>query len=65
MSIEIDLSQVTNIRMAGIDHSDYPDYCDAFIESADYMGREATEEELDAMNDDSDFRYECTMNHIY
>ena len=24
----------------GIDHRDYPDYCDAFIASAEYDGRD-------------------------
>ena len=36
--MNIDLSKIDNIAFAGIDRNDHPDYCDAYIESADYGG---------------------------
>lgn len=50
-TIEIDFSKVEDIQIEGVDTSDYPDFCDAFIASATYKGREATEDELEAMTE--------------
>lgn len=61
----IDFSKVEDVEIDGIDFRDAPDFCDAFISSATYQGRDATEEELDLMNDDSDFVYECVMDELY
>lgn len=61
----IDTSKVTNVQFDGIDHRDYPDYCDAYIVSAEIDGREATEEEIQELNEDSDFVYMELMNHIF
>ncbi len=39
--------------MSGVDRSDYPDFCDAFIESASWEnGIELTESELEQLNDE-------------
>ena len=43
---------ITNITIDGIDHRDYPDYCDAFIDYAEYDGKAMTDEQLDALNED-------------
>lgn len=40
-------AKISNIKVSGLDFRDAPDFCDAFIESADIDGREATEEEID------------------
>lgn len=61
----IDLKKIDNVELGGIDHNDYPDYVDAYIESADLDGREMTEEELDEVNENSDFVYECVMNQLF
>jgi len=61
----LDYNEIDNIEVEGIDHADMPDYCDAFISSADYKGVEMTEEQLDLLNDDSDFVYNAVMNSIY
>lgn len=45
--MKFDLSKISNVVIADIDPKDYPDFCDAYIESADYDGKEMTEEELD------------------
>ena len=50
--IDLDYSLIDNIIFGGIDFDDYPDFCDAYIESADYNGREMTEAELEIINED-------------
>ena len=56
---------IDNIEVDGIETKDYPDFCDAFISSADYDGKEMTEEQLEELNQDSDFVYECLQNHLF
>ena len=58
---KIDTSQVEDIEIDGINPRDYPDFCDAFILEATYKGREMTDEELEALNEDSDFVYDKVM----
>jgi hypothetical protein len=55
---------IDNILVGGIDGNDYPDFCDAFIESADIDGVAATEEQLDELNEDSSFVHECVFNSL-
>jgi len=62
----IDVDLIDNIKFSGIDWKDYPDFCDAYIESAEYDGREMTEEELDyVMDKHRDFVHEKLWNHIF
>ena len=63
--IKLDYSKIDNIEVDGIDYADYPDFCDAYVASADYDGREMTDEELDLLNDDSDFVYSAVENYLY
>jgi len=59
----INLSEVNDIEFSGIDNSDYPNYSDAFIESAIYKEREMTQEEIDELMDDyPEFVYNQLMN---
>ena len=59
----INLSEVQDIEFSGIDNSDYPDYSDAFVESATYKGREMSQEEIDELMDDyPEFVYNELMN---
>jgi len=53
--IELDYSKISNVRVGGVDMQDFPDFCDAYIESADYGDREMTDEELDILNEDGEF----------
>jgi len=53
--IELDYSKISNVSIGGLDMQDYPDFCDAYIESADYEDREMTDEELDILNEDGEF----------
>ena len=64
--MEIDFTKITNVEVDGIDHNDYPDFVDAFIASAEYDGREMTDEEIDYINDvHLDFVQECVYNHLF
>ena len=53
--IELDYSKISNVQVGGVDMQDFPDFCDAYIESADYGDREMTDEELDILNEDGEF----------
>jgi hypothetical protein len=61
--------EVSDFEVDGIDTRDYPDFCDAYIESASVLEndewREATDDELDELNNDSDLVYEQVENYLY
>ena len=55
---DLDYSQIDDVEMDGIDTRDYPDFCDAYVASATYKGRDMTQAELDRLNEDGDFVHE-------
>lgn len=61
----LDYDKIDDIELDGIDTNDYPDFCDAFIASATYDGREMTEDELAELNENSSYIYELVMEHIF
>jgi hypothetical protein len=61
----MDYSKITNIEVDGIDFNDYPDFVDAYIYSAEYNGVEMTEEQLDELNEDSNFIHDAVYNQLY
>lgn len=61
----MDYKLISNIEVDGIDTRDFPDFCDAFISYAEYDGVEMTDEELDTLNEDYEFVYECVQNHLF
>ena len=60
----MDYKKIDNIEIDGIDTKDYPDFCDAYISSADYDGKPMTDKQLDELNEDGDFQHECIMNDL-
>jgi hypothetical protein len=64
-TVKLDYSKIDNIEVDGIDHRDYPDYCDAYIVSADYDGEPMTEEEIEILNEDSQFVFETVWSKIF
>jgi hypothetical protein len=48
----MDYSLISNIRFDGIDHNDYPDYCDVSVLSAYYDGVDMTDEQIEQLNED-------------
>lgn len=61
----MELDKISNIELGGIDHSDYPDFCDAFIESAEYNGVELTDAEIEELNCNSEFVYDCVLKELF
>jgi len=59
----------TDFEVDGIDTRDYPDFCDAFICDASVIEngewRDATDDEIDELNEDGDLVYACVENHLY
>ena len=58
------LKDLTSVEIEGIDSSDHPEYGDAFVAKAVWFDRELTDDELEIVNNDSDFVYKHTMNHL-
>ena len=66
--MNIDFTKIENVIVGGIDYADYPKFCDAYVEECDIneaIDRCVTEEQLDAINDNGDFVYECVVDAIY
>tara|TARA_R110000744_G_scaffold313647_1_gene420838 strand:- start:13 stop:207 length:195 start_codon:yes stop_codon:yes gene_type:complete len=61
----LNYAKISDVEVEGIDTRDFPDFCDAFIANADYDGEPMTDEQLDKLNEDSDFVYECVQNHLF
>ena len=59
------MKEIDNIEFDDIDYSDYPDFCDAFICSADIDGREMTDDELDELNNDREFVSNALQNYLF
>ncbi len=63
--ITLDYSKINNVKIGGLDMADYPDFCDAYIESADYGDRIMTEDELDILNENGCFVSEEAHKSLY
>jgi hypothetical protein len=61
----MDTSKISNIVFDDVDYSDYPDFCDAFISSAEIDGRPLTESELETLNEDSSFIHEKLIDNLF
>lgn len=57
--------ELTDVRVAGVDPADHPDYCDAYVESAVWAdsGTELSDEELEQLND-SDLLGELVQEEV-
>ena len=60
----MELSKIENVVIEGLDWSDYPKFCDAYIAEAEFEGRQLTDLELDALNEDLDFVQECVADYV-
>ena len=61
----MDYTKLSDIEVEGIDYADYPDFCDAYISDAKLNGINLTDKELELLNENSQFVYECVEKHIY
>jgi hypothetical protein len=59
--------RLTSVTVQDIDFKDYPDFCDAYIESAVWedTGEALTEDELDQVNEDGELRWDAVHSAIY
>ena len=62
---KFEYTKITNVVLDGIHHWDYPDYCDAFIDSADYDGKEMTDEQLNELNEDYELIHELVWDNLH
>lgn len=63
--MQINFNQITDVEVEDIDMKDYPKFCDAYIASCLVNGVEATETQLDIINENSMFVYEQITDAIY
>jgi hypothetical protein len=56
---------IDNIEIDGIDTNDYPDFCDAFIVSADYDGEAMSDAQIDKLNEDYSFVHDCVYTQLF
>jgi hypothetical protein len=61
----MDTQKVKVLNFDDVDHKDHPDYTSAYISEAEYNGIPMTEDQLNELNEDSDFVYEELMKFIY
>jgi hypothetical protein len=54
----------TNVKFEGIDFNDYPDYCDAFIVSAELNGIPLNDEQIEDLNDNDFVKYELLTQFL-
>ena len=58
-------TKFTAIEMGGIDHSDYPKYCDAYVEYVEINGKPATEGQLEDINCDGALVHELLVDFLH
>lgn len=70
--MNIDTSKVIITEFDGIDHKDFPDFCDAYISTAEYFDeefqtdRDLLEEEIEyLMENERDWFYEQLNNYLF
>jgi hypothetical protein len=63
---EINIKKIDNIEFEDVDMDDYPDFCDAFVVSADMNGWPMNSEELDDLNENyREFIYEKLIDKLF
>ena len=62
---EVQYDKIDNVIVQDIDMKDWPDFCDAYIESCDIDGVPATEEQLEFINQNGMFVHEKVWEAIY
>ncbi len=63
--MDLNYDKIENIVLGDVYQYDYPDFCDAFIESADLDGIEMTEEQLNILNEDEDFVNSVIVDYLF
>ena len=61
----LDKAKIENVEIEGIDLRDWPNLSDSYISAADYDGRLMTDEQLDEINQDSEFVYQHAIESCF
>ena len=61
----MNVKNITNVEFAGIDMSDYPKFCDAYIKYAEIDGRPATDAEIEEMESDGNVFYDLLTQWLH
>ena len=62
--MDLDYKLISNVSLEDIDYNDAPDFCDAFVESADYNGEPMTIEMLNFINEDADLIHGLVIDYL-
>ena len=68
MTYKLNNLEVTDVEVDGVDMKDYPDFCDAYIESAKFVssGKELNDDELVKLQEDNpELFFEDVMETVY
>ena len=63
--LNFDYSLIDNITFDGIDYADFPDFSDAYIQTADYKGVPMTDDEINLLNEDDDYVHEKLWDYLH
>ena len=65
--IDLKIIDLPSLEVAGIDHSDHPDYCDAYFSKGKFLdGTELADDDLIDLTDSYPFTlHEIVLNTIY
>lgn len=62
---ELDID-MKSLKFDQIDYSDAPDFCDAYIVEASFTnGTDLTVDEIDELNEDSQFVHDALQDYLY
>ena len=65
MKREVNIKDIYDIEVDGVDTRDYPDFCDAYISDATYDGEPISNELLEQLNYDTSFVYDQVIKRIF
>ena len=63
--MELEFKRISNVEFEGVDTSDAPDFCDAFVVSAYYDDEPMTQDQIEELNDDSAMVYDLLIDYLY
>lgn len=62
--MSLDYSKLDDLELE-FNTDDFPDFADSFITRGTYEGRELTSDEVDELNENSDFVYNLVLDRIF
>jgi len=63
--MKMNYNLIDNVEVDGINTSDYPDFCDAFISYAEYNEKPMTDNQLNELNEDDQLVFEYVESKLY